>query len=405
MIKIENKADCCGCTSCVASCHKNAITMVTDEEGFLYPKVNPQKCNNCGFCESACPIIFRNKHAVQTNTIREIYAVRHKDNDKLKKSSSGGAFSALADYVIKQDGCVVGVGYTEDMKVVHSIANTIEGYYQFRGSKYVQSDMSGVFQQIKEILQANRLVLFTGTPCQVEGLKLYLRKEYDNLITVDLICHGVASPLIFRNHIEYLNSYYNDQVVGLSMRDKEDHGWDQIYACKYSFKSGKSITNPKGLTKWSQMYFSNLINRPSCHECRFTNLNRAGDITIADFLDLQNMRKDIMSKEGTSLMLVNSEKGKEVYEKNKEVFHVWPSNLTEAMQPCLKSPVRMPLKRDAFWDYFYTNGYNKTYDKYFKPNWKKSLLSFCRKTPALKHMGHFVKLIYKNLKYSSFCFL
>ena len=204
MIKISDPSDCCGCSACASICNHNAITMEPDKLGFLYPKVNPDKCVDCSLCEKVCS--FNNDYNKSSNLHTPVtYAVRHKDIKEIEKSRSGAAFIAISDYVLENGGVVYGVGYTGHFRVVHKRAINKEQRDEFRGSKYVQSDLTNTFRQVKEDLKNNFFVLFSGTPCQTSGLISYIgEKLREKLFIVDIVCHGVPSPFIWSDYINYL---------------------------------------------------------------------------------------------------------------------------------------------------------------------------------------------------------
>lgn len=200
MINIEDKKECCGCSACVQRCPKQCIVMKEDEEGFLYPVVDKEVCIDCGLCEQVCPVLRQREEREPL----EVYAAFNKNEEVRMQSSSGGIFTALAEPIIKEGGVVFGARFNEDWEVVHDYVETVEGLSAFRGSKYVQSRIGCTFSQAEQFLKQGRKVLFSGTPCQIAGLKLFLRKEYENLLSVDFICHGVPSPGVWR---QYLNEF------------------------------------------------------------------------------------------------------------------------------------------------------------------------------------------------------
>jgi len=367
MIEIVNKEDCCGCSACVSICSHNAIHFKVDEEGFLYPKVDKEQCVNCGLCEKVCPIKERKlkPESCSIITVKAYYALRHKDKNILLNSSSGGAFSLIADYVIENGGVVCGVEFSSDGVVRHGFAESKNDLKKFRGSKYVQSELLGVFSKIKEYLIRGRLVLFSGTPCQVDGLKKYLIKDYPKLITVDLVCHSIPSPLIYNDYIKYISKILKNKIVGIDMRYKKSHGWSHKYSYRFLFENGKSVVDPLWIVNWGNLFFSELINRPSCAECKYTNLNRPGDFTIADFWDDNHKRPDIYSKKGTSLLLVNTDKGLKLFNKFKDYANYWSLSKEDALQPCLIHPTVQHPQRKEFWNFYQHYGFVKTYKKYF----------------------------------------
>lgn len=373
-----NPQDCCGCTACVSICTHDAISMHPDKEGFLYPVVNTDICVSCGLCESVCPVLNRNKVENSPNQIA-YKALRIKDKNLLKKSSSGGAFIVVATYVINNGGVVCGAKYSDDAVVVHDFSETIEGLRVFMGSKYSQSDIRGIYKKIKDYLRTGRLVLFTGTPCQVHGLQLYLRKQYENLITLDLVCHAVPSPKIFKEYIDFCSKKLGGKVNSIDMRYKLPYGWSHKFVYRFNLENGKHIVDPTDFVNWGRLFFSKLIDRPSCHECKYTNYNRCGDLTIADFWDDNNLRPDIRSVDGTSLCLVNTEKGLKILNEIHDFIVEWDITKEESFQPCLDVPTSKNIRRDIFWEDYYKKGFEYVYKKYFKPQNKQIIKNKIKK--------------------------
>lgn len=233
MIRIVNKSQCCGCTACASICPHNAISMEPDVLGFLYPIVDEQKCTNCGLCEKVCA--FNEHYDTSLNLSQpDAYAARHKNMQEVETSRSGAAFIAISDWILKKDGVIYGVGYTDHFRVVHKRATTREERDEFKGSKYVQSDLRGIFQQVKADLKSGRIVLFSGTPCQTSGLASYIgNKLRENLYLVDIVCHGVPGPFVWRDYIAYLEKKHGDRICWVNFRDKQKFGWK---AHKESFK-------------------------------------------------------------------------------------------------------------------------------------------------------------------------
>ena len=238
MIRISDPADCCGCTACASICNHDAITMEPDALGFLYPKVDESKCIDCGLCEKVCA--FNDNYDKSLNLPKpDAYAARHKDMDEIMKSRSGAAFVAISDYILEQGGVVYGAGYKDHFRVAHKRATTKEGRDEFRGSKYVQSDLTGVFHQIKQDLKNGLTVLFSGTPCQTSGLNSYVGKKLrENLVLIDIVCHGVPGPYIWRDYLDYLEKKQGDIITMVNFRDKERFGWT---AHKETFTFGGGI--------------------------------------------------------------------------------------------------------------------------------------------------------------------
>lgn len=233
MIRIKDPKECCGCTACASICSHNAISMEPDALGFLYPKINESLCVECGLCEKVCQ--FNDNYDRSLNLPQPTaYAARHKDIGEVMKSRSGAAFVAISDYILEQGGIVYGAGYKDHFRVAHKRATTKEERDEFRGSKYVQSDLSGVFRQVKEDLKNGLTVLFSGTPCQTAGLNSYIGKKLrKNLILLDIVCHGVPGPYIWRDYLAYLEKKHNSKIIYVNFRDKEKYGWK---AHKETFK-------------------------------------------------------------------------------------------------------------------------------------------------------------------------
>lgn len=279
--------------------------MAESRDGFLYPEVDPTACTECGLCEKVCPALNDSiNHCGQV----EAYAARSTDESIKSSSSSGGIFSELCRKVINKDrGIVFGACFAEDWSVVHDCAEDFDRAKRFKGSKYVQSDINGCFKQAEHYLKEGRFVLFSGTPCQIKGLKLFLAKDYENLFTMDVVCHGVPSPLVWRQYL----SEFNEEISGVNFRDKTT-GWKQ-FSLKISGKDGKTISR-KSLDKDPFMYsfLKDLCLRPSCYDCPAKGGNRhsGSDITLGDFWGIQNVMPQMDDDKGTSLVIINTEHGK-----------------------------------------------------------------------------------------------
>lgn len=237
MINIKNPSDCCGCTSCASICAHEAITMKPDSLGFLYPVVDASKCVECGLCEKVCQ--FNENYDRSLNLSQpDVYGARHKDITEVETSRSGAAFIAISDWILTQGGAVYGAGYTEHFRVVHKRAITKEERNEFKGSKYVQSDLTGVFKQVKKDLKDGMIVLFSGTPCQTAGLNSYIGKNLrEKLYLVDIVCHGVPSPYIWRDYLNYLEEKQGDEIIWVNFRDKQMFGW-KAHRETFKFKMG-----------------------------------------------------------------------------------------------------------------------------------------------------------------------
>jgi coenzyme F420-reducing hydrogenase beta subunit len=314
MIKIDNKVDCCGCNACGDICPHDAISFKTDNEGFWYPKVDMVKCIDCHLCEKVCPIIHAEE--LKKNDYKEpiCYAVQHKNLESLFNSTSGSAFAGLAEQMYKQDGYVGGAIFNDDFSVRQFISSEKKDLDILRNSKYVQSESQGFYKQVKELLDKDEKVLVCSLPCQIAAIKSYLKKEYENLITVDLICRNINSPKILKKYIEYLEEQFGSKVVYLKHKNKE-LGWRQL-TLKVVFENGKVLYDTKDTSYFTVGFIStSVFGRPSCYDCKFKGFPRISDITIGDFWGAQKAIGEEFDHDlGTSVVLINSEKGKKYFE-------------------------------------------------------------------------------------------
>lgn len=303
---LDNPSKCTGCYACVSACPKSAITMVRNSEGFEYPRIDKEKCIECGLCREMCPSEKKREAA----KIISAKAVVNKDSEIIKNSSSGGVFNALAEHTLNRSGVVFGAGYNENFTVVHKYTETIEGVNELMGSKYVQSRIGNAFTEAQAMLNQGKEVLFVGTPCQISGLKAFLKKDYDNLVTVDFICHGVPSPTVWEKYIDNLEKRNGSAVKAVSFRSKEK-GWGN-YSLKVDFDNGETFSQLGSVNAYTHAFQQNLILRPSCYAC--TNKSaRASDITLADFWGIKSILPEWHSEEGTSLVLTHTEKGEKLF--------------------------------------------------------------------------------------------
>lgn len=364
MIHIQNPKDCCGCTACASICAHDAITMEPDALGFLYPKVDESKCIDCGLCEKVCQ--FNDHYDTSLNLPQpDVYGARHKNLQEVETSRSGAAFIAISDWILAHDGVVYGVGYTDHFRVVHKRATTKEERNEFKGSKYVQSDLTDVFRQVKKDLKEGRIVLFSGTPCQTSGINAYVgRRLRENLYLVDIICHGVPSPYVWRDFIAYLEKEQGDEIVWVNFRDKQQFGWAAHHET-FKFK------NKREKTWFPKTFYQYIMFRHSCGNCHFCNTKRPSDITIADFWRWEKT-DPVFNKDdkGVSLLLINTDKGRILWNLIKSDMDYFPAELQKVMQKNLHNPSKIHPKRMKFemdyakkgFEYVYHHHY---YDKSF----------------------------------------
>lgn len=361
----DKKEDCSGCTACRQICPTGCISMVADEKGFIYPQIDTKNCTNCGLCRTICPFTGKGKIAVQSLPEPAIYAVKHRDSMVLRASSSGGAFTAISDYILTKGGIVYGAAFDKHLIVRHVRCDTAVERDRLRGSKYVQSDLGDVFLSVKADLDSKRDVLFSGTPCQTAGLYAYLGKAYCNLLCCDLVCHGVPSPRIFKDYVNTLDGGIKNNISQINFRDKIS-GWSN-----FSFSlviAGKKKSVRFGKDPYCSLFSDHLILRPACHNCKFTSYIRPSDITLADFWGIYSSRPGFADENGVSLVLINTEKGQALFEAIKSKICYERSNKTECSQPNLVRPTFKPANLDCFWRDYSRKGFDYVVYKYTLKN-------------------------------------
>ncbi len=339
-----DKFECYGCTLCRDICPVGAITMNEDAEGFSYPVIDKEKCINCKLCEKKC--IYRNNDNLSDLLSKpKVYAAINKNKDALMKSASGGMFTPLYESIIKDGGCVVGVKYDSNMNVVYDIAETLEECKKFRGSKYVAPILgTGLREIIKEKLDNGVKVLFSGNPCQVAALKNYLGKKYDNLFLVEIICHGVPSPKIFRKYISYLENKYESKVTNFEFRNKKN-GWSTP-TIKVSFENSNELFEIARYNNFNRAFLNNAICRPSCYNCEFTGNTTNSDIVIGDYWGIEKVMPELnKANTGISLLMINTEKGIKMFDEIKDNLDCYESNFKDAFRANHKFPMNLSLRR------------------------------------------------------------
>ncbi len=367
MIEVEQKSKCCGCYGCYNICPKNAIEMVQDEKGFYYPKVIKEKCINCGLCNQICPI--SNKTEIINSP--KAFAAYNKEEKIRKESSSGGVFTLLAEKILEQNGVVFGAKFDKNFNVIHSYVEKIEDLEVFRGSKYVQSKIGETYKKAEEFLKNGRLVLFSGTPCQIEGLKKYLRKEYDNLYTQDIICHGVPSEKVHQKYLKHLEKKIKTEIKEVRHRTKIN-GWKK-WTVNITFKNKQNYQQEHDNDIYMKAFLRNISLRDSCYECSFKKKNRISDITLADFWGIENILPEMDDDKGTSLVIINSEKGQELFDNVKNNLIVKEVDFEKAISynPSLIKSEEPDKNRDKFFRDLDKLDFDKLVKKYIP---KRSLL-------------------------------
>lgn len=388
MIEIIDKKNCCGCTACMNSCPKNAITMVEDSEGFKYPHISSELCINCNLCEKVCPIINPLKEEKKEQIA---YIVQNKDLKILSESTSGGAFTAIAEYVISQSGIVFGVTMV-DYVAFHCKAESLKELKAFRSSKYIQSDLNFTFKEVKQNLDNKRMVLFSGTGCQIEGLLSYLRfKNYNNLILVDVVCRAVPSPKVFRKYMEYKEEQFGKNL-NVRFRDKNIYGYNYS---NLSIKNDSKTIYHAGVDndEFLRLFFQGYCNRPSCSDCKFRKEHRYSDFTIWDCFDIRNFSKKLNNNLGATKVLIHSEKGKSVFESIKDKFNyieVDPSSITS--KEMLES-VSDNIRRDEFMKALNSLTNQELFKKYCPSSFKLKCIHFVKIILIKTHIYSILKAL------------
>lgn len=326
MITLCDKKQCSGCGACFAACPAQAIEMRYDAEGFVHPQVIRGKCIGCGICEKSCPVLSPKKGGEEPKA----YGAYNKDGMTRAASSSGGVFALLAQQVLGEGGVVYGAAFADGFRTVRHIAvEDQEGLAALQGSKYVQSEVFSVFSDIKNHLKEGRKVLFSGTPCQIEGLRGYLAKRYDNFLCVDMICHGVPSQKVWQKYIEQQEKKAGASLTSVSFTDKSK-GWNSR-CVKLCFANGEEKIIPHGKDSFMKAFSANVSLRESCSNCAAKKLNRLSDITIADFWGVNRLSPALYDNKGTSLLMIHSEKGAAALEAIREKLELSETDLAAAV--------------------------------------------------------------------------
>lgn len=344
--------ECTGCSACLHICPKSCINMVPDNYGFLYPHINDEICVNCGICEKNCPVLNKTEQEIPINT--NCYATKTNDETIRKQSSSGGIFSVIAEKILENNGIVYGAAFDESFVVKHIGISSINDLDLLRRSKYVQSDLNNSFSAIKQHLDDGKAVLFTGTPCQIEGLLSYLRKPYDNLITMDFVCHGVPAPNVWEYYKTYLQKQYKSPITNINFRDKS-LGWKNS-SVRFAFENGSVYCNSFKNDPYMKVFLANMDLREACYACKFKSTNHKSDITVADFWGIDKINPAIDDDKGLSLLMVNTEKGNTLLNNIKNNLTLIKTDIEKSFpyNPCIIKPASV----HNFRPYFLSN-YNK----------------------------------------------
>lgn len=388
------KNKCCGCGACVNTCPKKCISMQKDNEGFSYPSIDDSVCVKCGLCEKSCPVLNSSENEER---IPDAYAVKIKDTNLRLVSSSGGMFSVLADYILGLGGVVCGAAMTSDCKAVeHIIIDKQEDLFKLRGSKYVQSNIGFVYKELLTILNAGKQVLFSGTPCQISGLRSFLKKEYNNLLCVEVICHGVPSPDLWKKYTEDQERKNGAKIVNVNFRNKK-LGWKYyeigMETSQQKLYLGNSRNNPYLL-----MFLRDYCLRPSCYNCHAKNFKPRADFTIADFWGIQNAMPGFYDDKGISLVLLHNNKAKNIFEAIKENIEFQVTDCMTALKSnmsMLKS-VKRPSERDSFFSDMNNMDFSLLSKKYAYVPLKQRIRNYLELKGYLAFLGRLYKP-FKNI--------
>lgn len=369
MISI-NKDNCSGCAACANACPKGCIIMRPDQEGFVYPEVDTKKCISCGVCQRVCPINTLHQTSNTSNHEPVCYAAYNKNEQVRLSSSSGGIFTLLAEYALERNGVVFGAALTEQNRIRHICIEKKTELPKLRGSKYVQSEIGNTYVLAEEYLRTGRLVLFSGTPCQIGGLKSYLRKEYDNLITQDIICHGCPSPLVWHKYLEFREKQSGDVVQSVSFRDKRK-GWKR-FSLRLGFEKGREYTRTLFSDLFLQGFLKDFCLRPSCYQCSFRGIVRESDITLADYWGIGSVHPEMDDDKGTSLVVANTDAGRRVLDVILLSCVYCRSDGYKAFKhnPAIIYSPNRPKERDTYIQDVVGLGFSRVKTKYFRTTHK-----------------------------------
>lgn len=375
MEKIElfqKKSDCCGCGACMNACPKCAITMQEDENGYVYPVIDDEKCVRCGLCKKACHF----KEGAEYYKARKAYAAAIKNDDEIMVAASGGIFTVLAKQVLSENGVVFGVSMENvngQLTPMHIDIQNENELYKLQGSKYVQSDIGMSYKKVKEYLMAGRNVLFSGTPCQISGLNAYLGKDYPNLLTVDVICHGVPSARLFQNYIKNQEKKLGGSIYSYKFRDKSKGQGMNAQILYKSQDNKEKVKYVDGyLTSYFYMFLKSIIYRENCYTCPYAKAERVSDITAGDYWGVYQvheaeMKKSSMSNlKGVSCMIINTEKGEKYFDKVQDKLDYFETTVEKIAKnnKQLREPSKCTDEREKVLQIYQEQGYEGV-EKYF----------------------------------------
>ena len=376
-VTITKKEKCFGCGACINICPVKAIVMKEDEKGFNYPQIDKSKCIHCGACVKTCPY---NNLTINSDLKKHFYAVKIKDDNIRKISTSGGAFYGMASEIINNNGVVYGALYNKNLAVVHNRITKIEDITKMMGSKYVQSSTENIFGNVKKDVEAGKKVLFTGTPCQIAAIKSFLKKDYSNLILCDIICHGVPSPKTFKDHLSYIEEKRKKNIKNYLFRIK-DNGWHSTNHLEKIVYEDESIDSSSILSQsFKYFFYSCKTFRDSCFECPFSNVeHRLSDLTIGDFWGIEKNYPSFDDDLGISLCIIHTKKGMKFFDDIKNKYHIIETEKDKSLQENLIKPTDRPENIEQFWKEYNEKGYDYVLKKYTPYGFKNSIIYSIKK--------------------------
>ncbi|MDD6210914.1 MAG: Coenzyme F420 hydrogenase/dehydrogenase, beta subunit C-terminal domain [Bacteroidales bacterium] len=365
MIQLTDKKDCCGCFGCKTICPKQCISMEMDNEGFHYPKINYSLCIDCGLCNRVCPVL--NRYPSQSSGIR-VFACKNQNEPIRLSSSSGGIFSLLAEDILARNGVVFGARFDSDYTVYHDYTEKISDLPLFRGSKYMHSRIEDSYKKAERFLKDDRQVLFTGTPCHIAGLKHFLRKDYDNLLAVDVICHGSPSPAVFKKYVNELTE--NEPISDIQFRDKTE-GWSKYSFCVTYTKNGNKIhfRQPAKENNYMRGFIKGLYLRPSCHDCPSKNFTSGSDLTLADYWGIDNIYPEMNDGKGISMVVTYTDKGYHFFNSITPKLEIKESSPEHAKEnnPAICVSVEKNPERESFFKEFASHSFSDSINQFILP--------------------------------------
>lgn len=384
MLNITEKQKCNGCHACANVCPKKCIEMKEDSEGFLYPEIDGDKCVDCHLCEKVCPVI-SGKNIPHEN-VPDVYVAFNRNEKIRMKSSSGGIFTLIAEWIINQGGIVFGAALSDDFRSVNHISvDNISDLKKLRGSKYLQSTIGNAYIRTKEYLDSGRKVLFTGTPCQIGGLYSFLHKDYENLYTQDIICHGVPSPKVWRKYLSEHEHRTDSGINNVYFRHKKKSGWKE-FSLLIEFLNKKFYIKSFNQDPFMKVFLSNMCLRPSCYDCSFKSVKRQADITLADFWGIQNVCPEMDDDKGTSLVMVHSEKGRNLWKSisNDIIQKKTSADVIAKYNPSVSKSVCSHRNRTKFFENLNRYSVVELNKRYNKPLFRTRVKRFLKKILSVR---------------------